>query len=153
MAHFDEKSGVVQCPTPWGCWYQTMDEVVVEINVPEGTKSKEVKAKFGGNSLTCSVHNVDIKGELCNRVITDECLWSLEDRKLVRLVLVKSNKQADNCWRSLLKGQYEADPSTFDQMEKKLTLQRFQYEHPGFDFSNADISGNYSGGGPQLPGS
>ena len=24
-------------------------------------------------------------------------------------------------------------------------------QNPGFDFSKADISGNYSGGGPQLP--
>jgi len=53
-------------------------------------------------------------------------------------------------------------------MEKKLTLERFQREvfstkmvahknifflslkHPGFDFSGADISGQYSGGGPRL---
>ncbi|XP_041456039.1 nudC domain-containing protein 2-like isoform X1 [Lytechinus variegatus] len=152
MANFDEKSGVVPCLTPWGCWYQTMDEVMVEINVPDGTTSKAIKATFGVNTLTCSVPGVDIKGELYSRVVADECLWSLEDRKLVRLVLIKSNRQADNCWKSLLKGQYEADPLTFDRMEKKLTLQRFQYEQPGFDFSNADITGNYTGGGPQLPG-
>ena len=25
------------------------------------------------------------------------------------------------------------------------------WQNPGFDFSKADISGNYSGGGPQFP--
>ncbi|XP_071480447.1 nudC domain-containing protein 2-like isoform X1 [Diadema antillarum] len=150
MSNFDEKSGVVPCLTPWGLWYQTVDEVVVEINVPEGTRSKEVKANFGITSLSVSVANVNIQGTLYDKVIPDECLWSLEDRKLVRLVLVKSHRHAENCWKSLLKGQYEADPMTFDRMEKKLTLQRFQYQHPGFDFSNADISGNYSGGGPKF---
>ncbi|XP_063970691.1 nudC domain-containing protein 2-like isoform X2 [Lytechinus pictus] len=103
MANFDEKSGVVPCLTPWGCWYQTMDEVMVEINVPEGTTSKAIKATFGVNTLSCSVPGVEIKGELYSRVVADECLWSLEDRKLVRLVLIKSNRQADNCWKSLLK--------------------------------------------------
>ena len=61
MAHFDEKSGVIPCHTPWGQWYQTIDEVVMEINVPEGTRSKEVKANFTVNNLTCSVCDINIK--------------------------------------------------------------------------------------------
>ena len=35
-------------------------------------------------------------------------------------------------------------------MEKKMTLERFARENPGFDFSNADISGNFQGGGPNM---
>ncbi len=70
---------------------------------------------------------------------------------------------------------FAADPSQFDDMEKKMTLERFQSEvggrfkggfvivwarvftarkhpqHPGFDFSGADVTGNYQGGGPVLP--
>ena len=30
-SHFDEKSGVVSCSTLWGQWYQTAEEVVIEI--------------------------------------------------------------------------------------------------------------------------
>ena len=55
-------------------------------------------------------------------------IFSPEDRKLIRIVLVKSDRHAGNCWRSLLEGQYECDPWVFDQMEKKLTLERFQRE-------------------------
>ena len=51
-----------------------------------------------------------------------------EDKKLLRIVLVKSHRDAANCWKSLLKGQYAADPYVFDQMERKLTLERFQNE-------------------------
>ena len=37
MAHFDERSGVVECPTDFGSWHQTMEEVVVSITtLPEG---------------------------------------------------------------------------------------------------------------------
>ena len=51
-----------------------------------------------------------------------------EDKKLLRIVLSKSNRDAANCWRSLLEGQYAADAYVFDQMERKLTLERFQNE-------------------------
>ena len=46
----------------------------------------------------------------------------------MRIVLVKSQRDAANCWRSLLEGQFAADAYVFDQMEKKLTLERFQNE-------------------------
>ena len=92
-----------------------------------------------------------IKGKLFGTVLADESVWTLEDNKLLRVVLVKSDRSASNCWKSLLEGgQYKCSPWVLDQMEKKLTLERFQRENPGFDFSGAEISGNYSGGGPQL---
>ena len=47
---------------------------------------------------------------------------------MIRLVLVKSGRDASNCWQSLLVGQYECDPLVFNEMEKKLTLERFQRE-------------------------
>ena len=54
---------------------------------------------------------------------------SPEDNKLLRVVLVKSDRSASNCWKSLLEGgQYKCNPWVLDQMEKKLTLERFQRE-------------------------
>ncbi|KAG8579118.1 hypothetical protein GDO81_010723 [Engystomops pustulosus] len=73
-----------------------------------------------------------------------------EDKKLIRIVLTKTNRDAGNCWSSLLEGEYSADPWVQDEMQKKLTLERFQRENPGFDFSGAEISGNYSKGGPDF---
>uniref|UniRef100_A0A8B9P971 NudC domain-containing protein 2 n=1 Tax=Apteryx owenii TaxID=8824 RepID=A0A8B9P971_APTOW len=73
-----------------------------------------------------------------------------EDRKLIRIVLTKTNRDAGNCWTSLLENEYAADPWVQDQMQRKLTLERFQRENPGFDFSGAEISGNYSKGGPDF---
>lgn len=51
-----------------------------------------------------------------------------EDKTLLRIVLAKSHREASNCWRSLLEGQYESNAWELDQMEKKLTLERFQSE-------------------------
>ncbi|XP_013388853.1 nudC domain-containing protein 2 [Lingula anatina] len=152
MAHFDESSGIVPMKTPWGRWWQTIDEIYVEIVVPDGTNSKDIKCDIKPKKIKVSVKgDTVIDGEFVSPIHADESVWTLEDKKLVEMCLPKDKATAANCWTSLLVGQYEADPFTYDQMEKKMTLQRFQYENPGFDFSNADISGQYSGGGPELP--
>ena len=51
-----------------------------------------------------------------------------EDNKILNIVLIKSQRSAGQCWKSLLLNQYEVDPFTFTEMEKKLTLERFQNE-------------------------
>ena len=51
-----------------------------------------------------------------------------EDGRLVRICLVKADKTAGSCWQGLFTDQFIADPLTADQMQQKLTLQRFQLE-------------------------
>ncbi|XP_067851900.1 nudC domain-containing protein 2 [Heptranchias perlo] len=149
--NFDERSGTVPCKTPWGEWYQTMEEVHIDVRVPPGTSAKEIKCTLSSKYLALSVKGTEIlKGKLYDSTVSDEGTWTLEDKKLVCIVLMKSNREAGNCWSSLLDGQYNADPLVHDEMQKKLTLERFQRENPGFDFSGADISGNYGGGGPDF---
>lgn len=46
MTHFDERSGIVPCVTPWGKWWQTCEEICMLINVEEGTSTKEIKCTF-----------------------------------------------------------------------------------------------------------
>ena len=41
---------------------------------------------------------------------------------------MKSSRDAASGWKSLLANEYSADPWTFNEMEKKLTLERFQKE-------------------------
>ncbi|NXU94490.1 NUDC2 protein, partial [Xiphorhynchus elegans] len=101
-----------------------------------------------------------LQGKLFDSTVTDEGTWTLEDRQLIRIVLMKTNRDAGNCWTSLLENEYAADPWVQDQMQRKLTLERFQreaklfffylHQNPGFDFSGAEISGNYSKGGPDF---
>jgi len=55
-------------------------------------------------------------------------LFPAEDKRLLRIFLVKVDKTASICWPSLLKNRFEANPYVKDEMEKKLTLQRFQLE-------------------------
>lgn len=81
-------------------------------------------------------------------VLVDETVWTLgtdnfgsviiiifyngnnyiEEGKMVRILLVKSDRSPANCWMSLLENEFKCDPFIFDKMEKKMTLERFQRE-------------------------
>lgn len=41
--NFDERSGIIACVTPWGKWWQTVNEINIEVEVPKGTKAKAIK--------------------------------------------------------------------------------------------------------------
>ncbi|KAF2986043.1 hypothetical protein EK904_002201 [Melospiza melodia maxima] len=113
------------------------------VRVPPGTRAKDVRCSLRSRHIA-------LAGKLFDSTVTDEGTWTLEDRQLIRIVLMKTNRDAGNCWTSLLENEYAADPWVQDQMQRKLTLERFQRENPGFDFSGAEISGNYSKGGPDF---
>ncbi|XP_069448656.1 nudC domain-containing protein 2 [Ovis canadensis] len=150
-APFEERSGVVPCGTPWGQWYQTLEEVFIEVQVPPGTRAQDIQCGLQSRHVALAVGGREIlKGKLFDSTIADEGTWTLEDRKMVRIVLTKTKRDAANCWTSLLESDYAADPWVQDQMQRKLTLERFQKENPGFDFSGAEISGNYTKGGPDF---
>ena len=44
---------------------------------------------------------------------------------------------------SLLGNQFQPDAFVLNEMRKKLDLERFQLENPGFDFSGAKLDKNY----------
>ncbi|KAM6055900.1 nudC domain-containing protein 2 isoform 1-T1 [Theristicus caerulescens] len=125
-APFEERSGVVPCGTPWGRWYQTLEEVFIEVRVPPGTRAGEVRCSLQSRHIALAVRGQE--GKLFDSTVTDEGTWTLEDRKLIRIVLMKTNRDAGNCWTSLLENEYAADPWVQDQMQRKLTLERFQRE-------------------------
>lgn len=142
MADFEDRSGVVYCSTEWGGWYQTLTDVNVEVNLQQGTKGKEVKVTIAPSRIECIVRgNTIFKGALFEKVIEDDSTWTIEDRKLLRILLVKSSKEG--YWKSLLENEYQPDPFTLQQMRKKLDLERYQVENPGFDFSGATLDKQY----------
>lgn len=64
MAHFDEKSGYIPCKTEWGQWWQTNEEVFIEINVPQGTLAKDIKCAFAPKHI-----KIAVKGETVIEVV------------------------------------------------------------------------------------
>lgn len=173
MMHFDEKSGVVECQTPWGRWHQTVAEVVAEVDVDPGTGSKDVALTIKPRRLSCKVKGRPIfevrsiakcvplfpfttkklipsvfQGELHETVVEDESTWTLEDKKLIRIQLVKAiSSSREVCWTSLLKEGaddhpdrcFRPDPVVLAEMRKKLDLEMFQREVPNAGLACLEI--------------
>ncbi|KAI5408717.1 hypothetical protein KIW84_054520 [Lathyrus oleraceus] len=77
--------------------------------------------------------------DLSSPVKTDSSFWTLED-DIMHITLNKRDK--GQTWASPILGQGQLDAYSSDLEQKRLMLQRFQEENPGFDFSQAQFSGN-----------
>ncbi|XP_063603671.1 nudC domain-containing protein 2-like [Penaeus indicus] len=143
--NFDERSGFVPCATPWGRWWQTVAEVHVEVTLPEGTRSKFIQVTVKPSHMKVVVlDKVIIEGSLFAVVRTDETIWTIEDKKILHIAMTKADAcTKETVWGGLLKDDYLADPWTLHEMRKKLDLERFQIENPGFDFSGAQLKKAY----------
>jgi hypothetical protein len=58
----------------------------------------------------------------------------------IKITLIKAKKA--ETWGAVFKGHNELNPIQKEEVQKKLLLERFGEEHVGFDFSDAEISGN-----------
>ncbi|MCD9643880.1 hypothetical protein HAX54_031764 [Datura stramonium] len=122
-------------------WDQTLEELNIYITLPENVPKKLFYCKIESKHL-----EVGIKGnppylnhDLMNPVKTDCSFWTLED-DILHVTLQKRDK--GQTWSSPIRDQGQLDPYASDLEQKRLMLQRFQEENPGFDFSQAQFSGN-----------
>ena len=67
-----------------------------------------------------------------------ESFWMIEDNEL-HLQLCKIKKA--ETWPSAFLGHQTLDPMMQQEVQKTILLERFQEENPGFDFSQAAMSG------------
>ncbi|KAL0366403.1 UNVERIFIED_CONTAM: NudC domain-containing protein 2 [Sesamum radiatum] len=96
-------------------WDQTLEEVNMYITLPPNVPKKLFCCKIDSKHV-----EVGIKGN--------------------PPYLNKRDK--GQTWSSPIMGQGQLDPYTTDLEQKRLMLQRFQEENPGFDFSQAQFSGS-----------
>lgn len=59
-APFEERSGVVPCGTPWGQWYQTLEEVFIEVQVPPGTRAQDIRCDLQSRHVALVVGGREI---------------------------------------------------------------------------------------------
>ena len=115
MSHFDETSGAVPCNTPWGHWYQTVEEVYVLVDLPSGTKAKQLDVKLRSESGSVALDkSVIFSGKWSRKVQAEESVWTVEDGRLLRIQLVKvisDPTSPDCCWPGLLEDQVCLDLS------------------------------------------
>ncbi|KAI3875146.1 hypothetical protein MKX03_021640 [Papaver bracteatum] len=102
-------------------WTQSLQEVTINIPVPQGTKSKSVTCEIKKNHL-----KVGLKGQPCiidadffQSVKVDDCFWSIEDSKLISILLTKQNQK--DWWKYLVKGEPEIDTQKSEPETTKLS--------------------------------
>lgn len=138
-------------------WEQTLDEVHLYMKPPKwalpshqkemahllkpGEKFPKIEVKITPAHLTVGVSGNPpfIDEDLGGVCIVKESMWMIEDDEL-HIELQKSFKA--EIWESALKGHAKMDVLTKTEVQKKIMLERFQEENPGFDFSGASFNGN-----------
>jgi len=75
-------------------WTQTLSEIEVRVAIPKGTRAKEVDVVFKNKRLKVGLKGKTpiIDEELQKTIKPDECVWTIEDNKIVAMTLVKQNQ-------------------------------------------------------------
>ncbi|PSC70531.1 nudC domain-containing 2 [Micractinium conductrix] len=120
-------------------WEQTLSEVSIYIQVPPGVRAKQLEVAIQARHLRVGIQGLPsyLDKPLGGAVKPSDSCWTLEDGTL-NILLAKAEEGAT--WASAIAGhELRGDQQEADQ--KRLLLERFQEEHPGFDFSSAEFSG------------
>lgn len=137
-------------------WEQNLEEVHVYMKPPKivfkkyqdelrkslkpGEKFPELDIKIESTHIRIGLKGTRpfIDEDLEKKISGSDSFWTLEDEEL-HLTLQKMYKA--EVWPCVFKGHAAMDPATQNEIQKKILLERFQEENPGFDFSGADING------------
>jgi hypothetical protein len=73
-------------------WTQTLEEVTVYVEVPKGTKGKDVHVKMSSCTLEVGLKANDfmISGDLGGKIKLDESMWNLESNEVIVISMLKS---------------------------------------------------------------
>ncbi|CAD7950069.1 unnamed protein product [Amoebophrya sp. A120] len=122
-------------------WDQTIDEINVYIDPPPGVTKHDLDISIAPRHVKIGLcgNPPFIQEDLYSVCDTGCSFWMIEDGEL-HLQLGKVHKA--ETWQSVFARHGKLDAYTEQEVQKKLMLERFQEEHPGFDFSGADFSGS-----------
>lgn len=147
-------------------WEQSYDDLILYVKVTPKTNKNDISVTFNTNSINIQIlnnhntkaqsntsenstntqNNTNIEesvrklyGELYSIIVIKESFWMLGDSELeVHL----SKAKPGEVWQSLFKGDKALSDFAHRDEKKRLLLERFQKEHPRFDFSDAQMNGN-----------
>jgi CS domain len=108
---------------PGYTWTQTLTELTVQIQVPKGTRGKDVECALSKSSIKVSLkqgNSIDPSVLLAGNFPMSESIqvsesdWSLSDG----CVIIGLIKQRENWWKSVVVGHPEIDPQQVDSTKK-----------------------------------
>ncbi|CAN0531560.1 unnamed protein product, partial [Ectocarpus sp. 12 AP-2014] len=122
-------------------WEQSLEEVNLYIETPPGVKADRIECKITPRHICLGLKGNPpfIDEDTGGPVVVEESYWMMDGGELN--VNLQKMKKADT-WPAALQGRNtQVDPMTLEGMQKKIMLERFQSENPGFDFSGAEFNG------------
>jgi hypothetical protein len=123
-------------------WEQNLNEVLLFFRPPPGVKAKDMAIEISNSRLRVGLKGAAkpfVDEDFFDTVIAKDSMWTFDDG-VIEVNAQKMRKAAT--WDSALKGHGALDPLAKEAIQKKMTLERFQEEHPSFDFSGAEFSGS-----------
>lgn len=109
-------------------WSQELNEVIVQVDLPDKSTSKSVivdmKTKFLKIVLKSSGEEI-INGELFGKIAVDDSFWNIEDGNKLILTLCKAQEMI---WKTIIVGDKEIDPKTVDNSKR---IDQFDEETQG----------------------
>ncbi|KAF8337483.1 putative nudC protein [Cantharellus anzutake] len=147
-------------------WRQELGEVDVTLEVPKGTRAKDLDVKITKTTLKVGLKGEEpiIEGQLCKEIKVEDSTWTIEDQSRVLVHLEKVNNMT--WWENVVKHHPKLDTKKFnrrttralvekmmfdnqqkqlgkptsDELKKQEALKKFQAQHPELDFSKVKIS-------------
>ena len=133
-------------------WEQTLEDVTLYILPPKGVTAKQIECQFKKQHLKLGIKGIKpfIDENLAYKIDHEESTWYMEKNDSKKkenvqneLVIVLTKANLGETWLSVLeKRQQKFNQIEAEKMKKTLMIERFQREHPGFDFSNAKFDGS-----------
>lgn len=120
--------------------YMCSDVNVYIPRVPEGVSGKQLDIVIRPTRVSVGIRDTPpyLDKELSYIVKSEESLWTFDpDTRELHIQLCKAEEA--RVWDCVFVGHQHEDS---ESDRKRLMLERFQKDHPGFDFSGAEFTGN-----------
>ncbi|SCM20399.1 CS domain protein, putative [Plasmodium chabaudi chabaudi] len=121
-------------------WEQTIDEVNIYINMNSNINKNDLDINIKSKRVNIGLKGAEsfLEGELFS-LIDEECSYWYIDDNILHILLTKVKKA--EVWNCVFKGHKNLNAVDENNTKKKMLLERFQMEHPNFDFSSASFNG------------
>ncbi|GAB5361759.1 hypothetical protein AAMO2058_000740200 [Amorphochlora amoebiformis] len=122
-------------------WEQTLEEVDIYINPPPGVTSRQIVCNIKSDHLEVGIKGAPLYmdeklGGLC---VKSESYWMIEDGVLH--INLQKQKCGDAWMGATQHKGHQLNSMEQQEIKQQVLLERFQREHPGFDFSGAKFNG------------
>ena len=130
-------------------WEQNLEEVILyfkksNILYIAKDKSSKISLNIKADLIEISFKEkgdniVSFRDNFSKKVRNSESIWEIEN-DILTITLVKALK--GEMWKSVFDSDEQINTLQEEEIKKLMLKERFQEEHKGFDFSDAQINGN-----------